>query len=84
MSEEGTLLDDLEATVAKLNHLRDRLFGGDAAAPEVVYPPPGFALGIFNGPVAATIGCWATEEEARAAIKDLRVVVLGPSNRGHF
>lgn len=47
--------------------------------PEAIYPPRGYGIGLPGGGDSdhAIIGCWATENEARAAIADMRIVALG-------
>lgn len=47
--------------------------------PEAIYPPRGYGIGLPGGGDSnhAIIGCWATEDEARAAIGMMRVFTLG-------
>ncbi|SCX34529.1 hypothetical protein [Mycolicibacterium fluoranthenivorans] len=46
---------------------------------EVIQPPRGYGIGLFgHGHQAdAIVGCWATEDEARTALADMRIVVIG-------
>lgn len=54
------------------------------AKPETIYPPNGYGIGLpgTGNSDHAIIGCWATEDEARAAIADLRIVALGDARPG--
>ena len=47
--------------------------------PETVTPPRGYGIGLLGGgnEKDTIIGCWATENEARAALADMRIVALG-------
>lgn len=47
--------------------------------PEIVTPPRGYGIGLLGGgnEKDTIIGCWATENEARAALADMRIVALG-------
>ncbi|GAS94409.1 Radical SAM domain protein [Mycolicibacterium canariasense] len=52
---------------------------GNHPKPETIYPPRGYGIGLPGGGNSdhAIIGCWATEDEARQAISEMRVFVLG-------
>lgn len=47
--------------------------------PETIYPPRGYGIGLPGSGNSdhAIIGCWATEQEARAAFAELRIIALG-------
>lgn len=52
--------------------------------PETIYPPHGYGIGLpgTGNSDHAILGCWATEDEARAAIADLRIYALGTARPG--
>jgi hypothetical protein len=48
---------------------------------EVIYPPHGFCIGFFFGAGGGMIGPFATEEEARIALNEARICVVGANYR---
>jgi hypothetical protein len=44
---------------------------------DVIYPPHGFCVLFTFGPGGAMVGPFCTEEEAREALSDARICVVG-------
>ena len=50
---------------------------------EVIHPPRGYGIGFYTGNAATIVGCFATEDEARAALADAHIVVTGAPDGWH-
>ena len=54
-----------------------------SAADEVIHPPRGYCIGIFQGPNAAMVGPYATEAEARDALAKAAITAVGMPEGWH-
>lgn len=50
---------------------------------EVIHPPRGYTILIHDTQAIAMVGCWATEDEARQALSNANIAVVGAPSGWH-